>query len=592
MNSKRSHGLPTRLYLKLLPPYMLISALGGVNSFVDSILAGRMLGVNGMAAIGLYFPLSCIILAIGSMFMGGSQVVCGKLLGKNDIDGTNGVFTLDILMSLAASSVFAFICIVFPSGVAHLLGAKGAVADELVSYLRGMAFSFIPQMLSMQFSTFLQIENARKRTYVGTAVVTGLNAVLDVVFMKFMGMGLFGLGLATSVANIAYLLILFPHFLNKGHSIRIAPKNIRPGSALQIIGLGSPGAMLYACLFLRDVILNHLLLNHCGETTVAAYSAFLSFSFICYAVANASSPDVSLLISTYSGERDRTSMIEVMKAAFTRGLAASMVIVVLQVASATWLSMLFFGRSDMEVVRQTALAFRVLAVNVLLSTIVNSLSSCYQALGKIGVSLTTTVLEAFVLVVASAIFLVPKFGPLGCWLAFIVSCLLTLLFAFVCAAVKNRRIRVSMADFMMLPEDAGLPDSMRMDHTVDSMEMVASISEKIMAFCGECDVDEKRAYHLSLCMEEMAGNIIRHGFRDGKDHMIDVRVAVLPDSLILRLSDDCKPFNPREFMEMTTAKNADASGNFRNIGIRLVFAVARDITYNRIMGINILTIEQ
>jgi len=592
MNSKRSYGLPTRLYLKLLPPYMLISALGGVNSFVDSILAGRMLGVNGMAAVGLYFPLSCIILAIGSMFMGGSQVVCGKLLGRNDIDGTNGVFTLDILMSLAASSVFAFIGIVFPSVVAHLLGAKGAVADELVSYLRGMAFSFIPQMISMQLSTFLQIDNARNRTYVGTAVVTGLNAVLDVVFMKFMGMGLFGLGLSTSVANIAYMLVLLPHFLHKGHTIRISPKNIRAGSVLQIVGLGLPGATLYACLFLRDVFLNHLLLIHCGETTVAAYSAFLSFSFICYAVANATGPDVSLLISTYSGERDRTSMIEVMKAAFTRGLAASMVIVVLQVASATWLSMLFFGRSDLEVVRQTSLAFRILALNVLLSTIVNSLSSCYQALGKIGMSLATMVLELLVLVLASAIFLIPALGPLGCWLSFIISCLLTLLFAFVCAAVKNRRIRVGMADFMMIPADAGLPDSMRMDMTVDSMEMVAGVSEMITAFCRDRNVDEKRAYHLSLCMEEMAGNIIRHGFRDGKDHMIDVRVAVYPDKLILRLSDDCRPFNPREFMEMTTAKNLDASGNFRNIGIRLVFAVAKHISYNRIMGVNILTIEQ
>ena len=105
-------------------------------------------------------------------------------------------------------------------------------------------------------------------------------------------------------------------------------------------------------------------------------------------------------------------------------------------------------------------------------------------------------------------------------------------------------------------------------------------------------IDQRCAFLVRLCMEEMAGNIIRHGFRDGKDHMIDVRVAVYPDRLILRLSDDCRPFNPREFMEMTTAKNLDASGNFRNIGIRLVFAVAKHISYNRIMGVNILTIEQ
>ena len=592
MLGKHSNGLPTKLFIKLLPPFMLISALGGLNSFVDSIIAGRTLGVAGMAPVGLYFPLSCIILAIGSMLMGGSQIVCGKLLGKNDIEGTNGVFSLGIVLTVAVSGIFTLLALAVPYGIASILGAKGEIADGLVSYLRGMAFSFIPQMLSMQVSTFLQIENAKKRTYIGTASVTVMNAVLDVVFMRSMGLGLFGLGLSTSVSNVIYLLVLLPHFFRKGHSIRFSPKRIRLRDALQIIALGSPGAALYACLFLRDVFLNYLLLDHCGATTVAAYSAFSSFSFICYAVANAVGPDASLLISMYSGERDRTSMVEVMRAVFTKGLAASMVIVVLQVVSARGLALLFFGRSDMEVVGQTAMAFRVLSLNVLLSTIINSLSSCYQSLGKVWMSLVTTVLEVFVLVVAAAIFLVRAFGPIGCWLAFIVSSVLTLLVVFVCAAVKNRRPSLRTADIMMLPADYGAPDSMRMDLTVDSMEMVAIISEKIMSFCRERDVDRKRAYHLSLCMEEMAGNIIRHGFGDGKKHMIDVRVAVLPDSLILRLSDDCKPFNPREFMAMTTAKNSDMTGNFRNIGIRLVFAVARDITYNRIMGINILTIEQ
>lgn len=592
MKVHHRYGLATRLYLKLLPPFMLISALGGVNSFVDSVLAGRLLGVTGMAAIGLYFPFACIVLAIGSMFMSGAQILCGKLLGKNDIDGTNGVFTLDIIMSLAVSSVFMVLTLAVPSVVAGVLGATGEIADELVSYLRGMAFSYIPQMLCMQIATFLQVENARKRTYAGTAVVTIVNAVLDVVFMKVLGMGLYGLGLSTSVANIAYLLVLLPHYLHKGHSIRIDLKKVRFRDARKVIGLGSPGATLYACLFFRDVFLNHLLIDYCGGTTVAAYSAFSNFAFICFAVANATAPDVSMLISTYSGERDRTSMVEVMRAAFTNGLAASMVIFVIQAFAAKGMALLFFGSTDTEVVSQTALAYRVLGVNMLLCTIINALSSCYQALGKVWMALTTTILEAFVLVVAAAMILVPAFGPLGCWIAFIVSSILTLLFVAVCAAVKNRRIPVRISDIMMLSDDVGLPDSMRLDMTVDSMEMVAGMSEMIMTFCRERDVDGRRAYHMSLCMEEMAGNIIRHGFNDGKDHMIDVRVAVLPDSLILRLSDDCKPFNPREFMAMTTAKNSDMTGNFRNIGIRLVFAVARDITYNRIMGINILTIEQ
>jgi len=63
-------------------------------------------------------------------------------------------------------------------------------------------------------------------------------------------------------------------------------------------------------------------------------------------------------------------------------------------------------------------------------------------------------------------------------------------------------------------------------------------------------------------MEEMAGNIVGHGFtKDNKRHLIDVRVVHKGDDIM------------------------------KNIGIRMVFKTASDIQYQNILGLNVLTIR-
>jgi anti-sigma regulatory factor (Ser/Thr protein kinase) len=87
-------------------------------------------------------------------------------------------------------------------------------------------------------------------------------------------------------------------------------------------------------------------------------------------------------------------------------------------------------------------------------------------------------------------------------------------------------------------------------------------------------------------VEEMAGNIVSHGFRkDQKHHSADLRISFKNQDLILRIKDDCIPFDPSERREMM-----DPEDITKNIGIRMVFSLARDVQYQNILGLNALTI--
>ena len=140
---------------------------------------------------------------------------------------------------------------------------------------------------------------------------------------------------------------------------------------------------------------------------------------------------------------------------------------------------------------------------------------------------------------------------------------------------------------MALPEDFGVPQDERIDISVTKMEEVINVSQRVQSFCLEKGIDKKRAYLAGLAMEEMAGNIVDHGFtKDTKDHSIDIRVVHKEDDIILRIKDDCVPFDPKVRNRIT-----EGDDPAKNIGIRMIYRIMNDITYENLLGLNVLTIR-
>ena len=84
-------------------------------------------------------------------------------------------------------------------------------------------------------------------------------------------------------------------------------------------------------------------------------------------------------------------------------------------------------------------------------------------------------------------------------------------------------------------------------------------------------------------MEELAGNVIRHGFTDGKNHNIDIRVTHKDDWLI-RIKDDCGCFDPVAFVEEDP--NPDD-----HYGIRMIMRQAKSVQYMSTLELNNLIIR-
>ena len=121
--------------------------------------------------------------------------------------------------------------------------------------------------------------------------------------------------------------------------------------------------------------------------------------------------------------------------------------------------------------------------------------------------------------------------------------------------------------------------------TIENGEDVIPASKQVEDFCKNNGASEKQSMMLSLFVEELSNNIIRFGFADKKKHSIDIRVIRLDDGWTLRMRDNCKKFDPTEWLKMHNTDDPT-----KNIGIRMVTGMAKDINYLSTMDLNNITI--
>lgn len=145
-----------------------------------------------------------------------------------------------------------------------------------------------------------------------------------------------------------------------------------------------------------------------------------------------------------------------------------------------------------------------------------------------------------------------------------------------------------MEKMLLLPENFGTGSGHEFCMEGDSMFDINGVSRIAIAFILENGFGKHDAEIVSLAIEELAGNIVQHGFTDNKPHHVDIRILAKNDELIVRLRDDCRPFDPvdkyrKELQYDTNPENG--------IAIKMIMRLVRDIKYTGLYGMNNLILR-
>ncbi len=585
---KANTKMVSKLLLHLLPFQILLSAVGSVNGIVSSFFASNYVGISAMSAVGLYGPVNLLIGAISTMLMGGSVILCGKYMGQNQQEKLQNVFSLDMVISTLLAAVFTVLFLVM--GTFDLTGfftRDNAVRPLFNSYLIGQAIGIVPLMLGNQLAAFLAMENRGRRTTAASLIYIAVNLVLNYLFVQVLHMEAFGLALASSLGMWVFMGVQAQYFLAGPSHIKLHIRHLEWPETGEIIRVGVPGALSTGYQTVRGLIVNWLIALAAGSVGISAFATANNVMAIFWSIPAGMLAVSRLLISVSIGEEDRQTLTDVMRVVFRQFIPLMCAVCAAIILCAEPLTRIFYRDPSESVYQMTIWGLRILPLCMPFSIICMHFTCYGQASGKQGLVHVLSLLDGVICVSAFSALLIHALGLNGVYIANVLNGIVCVLVIVGYAWLRNKHLSRNMDELMVIPGGFGVPASDRIDLSIKNMEDVVSISEQIQGFCLDHGIDQRRSYLAGLSMEEMAGNIVDHGFtKDRKSHSVDVRVVHKVAYVILLIKVDCVPFDPGE-----RQKIAEGDDITRNIGIRMVFRMAKNVQYQNILGLNVLTIS-
>ena len=576
-----------KLMFRLLPIQVLLAVVGSINSIVSGYFASNFVGVDAMTAVGLYAPVNMLLSSISSILFGGSAILCGKYLGRNEYDKMQNLFSVNIVVSaVAAMVIFAILAFLSVFDLTGFFTSDPVVRPIFDRFLLGQTLGILPMIIGNQLPAFLSAESKSRRTLAASIIYIIFNLIFNVIFVQFLRLEAFGIALSSSLGMWIFMAVEVQYFFSGNSIIKFSFRKLNFRECIPLVKIGFPGAATNLYQTLRGLAVNQLLAAFVGSVGISAFAAANNIMGFFWSIPTGMMAVSRLLISVSVGEEDRQTLRDIMRVMFSRFIPIMLAVDALIISFAPILTRLFFKDPSLPVFRMTADGFLILPLCMSFSIICMHFTCYAQATERHTLIHITSFLDGFACVAGFSWLLIRVMGINGVYIANILNGIAVTGCFVVIAWIKKKHFPRTVDDLLVIPDDFGAPEEDRIDVSIHTMKEVTQISEKVQKFCLAKRIDEKRSFLAALAMEEMAGNVVSHGFtKDSKKHSVDIRVVYKNDKVILRIKDDCIPFDPAERRDFTEI--ADVT---KNIGIRMIYKIMDDIQYRYVLGLNILTI--
>ncbi|WP_300220072.1 MATE family efflux transporter [Anaerovibrio sp.] len=202
--------------LSIAIPVALQCMLQSSFSIIDQIMIGQ-LGSISIAAVGIAGKFSSIYQVVVSAIAVVAGIMIAQYMGKQEQEQVDKSLSVNLAAAILLALGFTASCLGVPELVMGIYTEDTAMCAVAASYLRLIAFTFLPMAGAILLSTMLRcMEKASLPLYasiVAAIVNTGLNYVLIFGKLGFAPMGVDGAAIATVMAQIANFLLILGAFL-------------------------------------------------------------------------------------------------------------------------------------------------------------------------------------------------------------------------------------------------------------------------------------------------------------------------------------------------------------------------------------------
>jgi len=275
--NKLANELGTQKISKLLIKQAVPATIGilvmSLNMIVDTIFVGQWIGVLAIAAITVVLPIAFLISSIGmGIGIGGSSII-SRALGANNPEKAFLTFGNQICLTVILAILFVIIGNVFSVPILNLFGAKGEILPIASEYFGVIIYGVPFLAFAMMGNPTIRAEGKPKFAMYAMMVPSVLNILLDILFIKYFNWGMYGAGLATSIAYASCGLYILYFFLSSKSELQIIPKNFKLDFKIvqEIAKLGGVSIVRQGAISILMIVLNYSLYTYGGEISIAVF---------------------------------------------------------------------------------------------------------------------------------------------------------------------------------------------------------------------------------------------------------------------------------------------------------------------------------
>ena len=269
-----TEGSPAGLLLKFTIPMLIGNLFQQFYNMVDSIVVGRFVGANALASVGATGSLNFLLFAMSFGISAGVGVVVSQHFGAGRMDMVEKSIINGMYLLAAVSVVMGIVGITSARWVLTALDTPQAILDDAVTYMRVSCAGILAIAAYNGVASVLRALGDSRTPLYFMVVACFVNIGLDLLFVIVFGWSVFGVALATVIAQLVAAIGAFAYALCRISYFRIRRENrpVRRDIMLRCFRLGIPIALQNAliavsCIFLQKVV------NGFGENVVAANTA-------------------------------------------------------------------------------------------------------------------------------------------------------------------------------------------------------------------------------------------------------------------------------------------------------------------------------
>ena len=397
-------GDPKKAINKLAWPLIASMLLIFLNNIIDSIwVAG--LGPDPLAAIGYVTPLFMVLVGFGNGIGAGATSLISRYIGAEKKDDANNAAIHSAILSVVVSLVLTVIALLILEPLLKIMGASSVLKYAMDYGVIVFAFT-APILIPPIFGGAFRAEGDIKRATLPIAIVAVVNMILDPIFIYVFGWGISGAALATGLAPIFGLLMMFYWiFIKRDTYLSYNKKDFHNDFSMykDILSVGIPASLEQLIMAALAVTVNYMLTLVSGSVAVAVYTAgwrLISLGLLpAIGVGTAAITVSGVAYGAKKYENIRTALRYSVKL----GLISSIIVCILLFVFANQLAFIFsYSEASSHLLPLIAAFIQLMCLFILYVPFGASAGNVFQGLGKGTTSFILTTFREFVLVLIFA----------------------------------------------------------------------------------------------------------------------------------------------------------------------------------------------